>query len=390
MSAALFNLNSDLKQLREDGYVVRIEGGNLVMYEVPYINAHREVKTGTIRSTLCLSGDITLKPEPHTVYFEGEFPCHADGTPLISISAGGNVPADLLVSAQHYLSCKPNDNGYTDYFAKMSTYATIISGPAAVLRPGTSPRKVWGPADDGDSVFNYVETASGRAGIGVLTARLADERIAIIGIGGTGSYALDLLAKTPVREIRLIDGDDFLQHNAFRAPGAPTIEQLREMPKKVNYFAAIYSSMHRGIVAHAVELTESTVTLLDGVSFAFLCMDAGGAKRVAVEQLERMGVPFVDVGMGLELSNGSLGGILRVTLSTPEERGFARERIAFEEQNEENVYSSNIQVADLNALNAALAVMKWKKYRGFYRDLEKEHHCSYTTDGNMLLNGIPA
>ena len=44
-------------------------------------------------------------------------------------------------------------------------------------------------------------------------------------------------------------------------------------------------------------------------------------------------------------------------------------------------------MADLNALNACLAVVKWKKLRGFYRDLEQEHHCTYTTDGGMLLNG---
>jgi hypothetical protein len=44
-------------------------------------------------------------------------------------------------------------------------------------------------------------------------------------------------------------------------------------------------------------------------------------------------------------------------------------------------------VADLNALNAAMAVVKWKKIRGFYRDLERAHHSTYTTDGNMLLNG---
>jgi hypothetical protein len=44
-------------------------------------------------------------------------------------------------------------------------------------------------------------------------------------------------------------------------------------------------------------------------------------------------------------------------------------------------------VADLNAINATLVVIKWKKIRGFYRDLEREHHCTYTTDGNMLING---
>jgi hypothetical protein len=53
----------------------------------------------------------------------------------------------------------------------------------------------------------------------------------------------------------------------------------------------------------------------------------------------------------------------------------------------ENIYSSNIQVADLNALNAVMAIIKWKKLKGFYRDLEQENHSTYTTDGNMLLNG---
>jgi hypothetical protein len=33
-----------------------------------------------------------------------------------------------------------------------------------------------------------------------------------------------------------------------------------------------------------------------------------------------------------------------------------------------------------------LAVIKWKKLRGFYRDLEQELHFLYTTDGNSLVN----
>ena len=40
----------------------------------------------------------------------------------------------------------------------------------------------------------------------------------------------------------------------------------------------------------------------------------------------------------------------------------------------------------IDALNAALAVIKWKKLFGFYLDLDDEHHCTYTLDGNMLLN----
>jgi hypothetical protein len=53
---------------------------------------------------------------------------------------------------------------------------------------------------------------------------------------------------------------------------------------------------------------------------------------------------------------------------------------------EENEYNRNIQIADLNALNAALAVIKWKKLAGFYRDDRHEHHATYTVAANMLLS----
>jgi hypothetical protein len=217
---------------------------------------------------------------------------------------------------------------------------------------------------------------------------LSSERVAIIGLGGTGSYLLDFLAKAPVREIRIIDADEFLQHNAFRAPGAPSIDELREAPKKVDYLKGIYSSMHKGIVAHAVALNATNLHLLDGITFAFVSMDGGDEKKLIIQKLEALGVSFVDVGMGLELVDGTLGGILRVTASTPEKREHVHQgRISLHTNGAENIYGSNIQVADLNALNAVMAIIKWKKLRGFYRDLEGEHHSTYTTDGNMLLNG---
>jgi hypothetical protein len=322
------------------------------------------------------------------MHFDGDFPCRSDGGPIQQIShQSGDFDLGHGLKAKHTFSSKP-EGGYTDYFHKMTTYAAILSGQAAVLKPDATARTFRTPEAEEDSVFNYTETASDRVGIGALTERLKPEIVAIIGGGGTGSYILDLVAKTPVHEIRVFDDDEFLQHNAFRAPGAASIEELREAPKKVEYLKSVYSRMHRGIVAHTSALDESNLHLLNGVTFAFLSMDAGEEKRLVVEKLEAMGASFVDVGMGLELDEGSMGGILRVTASTPEKRDHVhRGRISFAGGGEKDLYSSNIQVADLNALNAALAVIKWKKLRGFYRDLEGEHHCTYTTDGNMLLNG---
>lgn len=389
MSHAAFNLSPDLKRLREDGYFVQICNGLLVMREVPYVDSARQVRTGTLISSLCLAGDVTQQPDPHTIYFDGEYPCGADGSPISQIShSSQDFDLGKGITAKHHFSSKPAETGkYEDYYQKMTTYAGILSGPAAVLKPGVTARTFKVPEDEEESVFNYTETASDRAGIGALTDLLRSETVAIIGVGGTGSYILDLVAKTPVKEIHPIDGDEFLQHNAFRAPGAPSIEELREAPKKVDYLASIYSKMHRGIIPHATAMHEGNLDLLDEMTFAFICMDSGPAKRHVVEKLESLGVPFIDVGMGLELVDGSLGGILRVTTSVPEKRDHVhRGRISFEDGEEDDIYTSNIQVADLNALNAAMAVVKWKKLRGFYRDFEGEHHSTYTTDGNLLLN----
>ncbi|MDX0433208.1 ThiF family adenylyltransferase [Sinorhizobium medicae] len=389
MSPAPFSRSADLKRLRDEGYFVQIQGGFLVMREVPYVDRQKQVRTGTLISSLTMAGDETRTPDTHVVYFDGDYPCRADGTPIQGISHQTNTMINLGhgLTARHAFSSKP-ETGYTDYHHKMTSYAGILSGPAAVLRSDATPRVFRAPEEEEDSVFNYTETASDRVGIGALTERLEGERVAIIGLGGTGSYVLDFVAKTPVREIRLFDGDEFLQHNAFRSPGAALLDELREAPKKVDYLKRIYARMHRGIVAHAVALEASNMHLLDGVTFAFICLDDGEAKRLIVEKLEAIGASFVDVGMGLELDEGSLGGILRVTASTPAKRDHVHQgRISFAGGGANDIYSSNIQVADLNALNAVLAVVKWKKIRGFYRDLEREYHSTYTTDGNMLLNG---
>ena len=72
----------------------------------------------------------------------------------------------------------------------------------------------------------------------------------IVGLGGTGSYVLDLVSKTPVSEIHLFDGDKFYSHNAFRAPGAASIEELENVEYKTDRFANMYGKMRKGIVSH--------------------------------------------------------------------------------------------------------------------------------------------
>ena len=373
----------------DDGYELDIKSGHLVIYNVPYVNAQKQVERGVLVSTLDLAGDITTRPSTHVAMFAGEHPCDRDGHELnkIKLSSERTAICDGL-TVDHSFSSKPAD-GYKDYHHKMTTYIALISSPASAIDPNvTAQTRQVIESDDADSVFNYADTASSRAGIAAVSKKLELSKIAIVGLGGTGSYILDLIAKTPVREIHIFDGDDFLQHNAFRSPGAPSIKELRARPKKVHYHAGRYAPMRKGIVVHDDPVDASNVDVLEGMDFVFLCVDRGDVKQPVVEKLEELGISFVDVGMGIVLIDDQLQGIVRVTTSTTQKRDHVRnkKRIGFASGNVDNVYSQNIQVADLNALNAALAVIKWKKSFGFYRDLEQEHFCTYTLDGNLITN----
>jgi hypothetical protein len=351
------------------------------------VTPDRTVARAALVSELTLSGDRTGKPRTHVMMFTGEHhPCHASGKRIEAIVHGPiNTPIDDDLVARHSFSNKPA-GGYSDYFEKVDTYATILAGPAASLdarataktfRPGKAPE---------DSPFNYPDTASSRAGITAVTRKLEGHRLAIVGLGGTGAYVLDLVAKTPVGEIHIFDFDYFFTHNAFRTPGAPSLEALREGLTKVEYLHARYSNMHRRIIPHEVALSESNVSELEGFDFVFMCIDDGATKAPVVAFLEKQAIAFVDVGIGVQLQDGMLGGVVRVTTSTPVKRGHLRKRVSMVPPPADDAYGTNIQIAELNALNACMAVIRWKKLLGFYRDLEGEHSATYTIDGNLLLS----
>jgi hypothetical protein len=390
MSRRLIDRNPDLKRLRDEGYHVEVLNGHLVVRDVPYLNSRREICRGVLVSTLALANDTTMRPDTHVAMFSGEYPCHGTGQPIERIRHSDNgvqIGEGLRVNLS--FSAKPQPCGYyQNYYDKLSTYVDILSGPAQSIDPTVTAKTFPLVQEEGAaSVFKYVDTASSRAGITAISQKLESGKVAIVGLGGTGSYVLDLLAKTPVGEIHLYDGDLFLQHNAFRAPGAPSSEELDQKMPKVLYLQRMYGRMRDGIIAHPEYASTETVSQLSGMSFVFLCME-GRRKEEIVRGLEQNSVPFIDVGIGIYAAGDSLGGLVRITTSTPTQRDhvWTSKRIPFSDATDDNEYSRNIQIADLNALNAALAVIKWKKLRGFYVDQEHEHYSTYTLGGNELDN----
>lgn len=385
MSLRLIALSPDLERLRSEGYDLAIRGGYLVIQDIPYV-AGDTIARGRLISALKLSGERTDKPDTHVCFWQGQMPCHHTGKPINAFENKSKAQ-DLGYGLDQVLTFSAKAD-YRDYHHKMTTYLARIVGEAQKLDPAVTAQTfpVHVVEDETESVFRYVDTASSRAGIGALNEVFSRQRIAIVGLGGTGSYILDLVAKTQVSEIHLFDGDAFSTHNAFRSPGAASLETLREKPGKVSYLDAMYSAMRRGIYAHPEFVTADNVECLKGFDFVFLCVDKGQVRGELAAALERFGISFIDVGLGVTRSDHGLGGLLQATLSTPASRDLARRRLSVgEDDGEENEYKTNVQIAELNALNAALAVIRWKKLSGFYRDGTGEHFISYAIAPNALI-----
>ena len=378
MSDVVISRNSDLKRLQDEGYELEVREGCAIVYHVPYLDSTCTVQYGTLVEKLNMSGTTVRAPLDHIMYMQGNVPYHKIGVRMDAVyhSQINNKYAGIPVNMM--LSNKPKD-GYKDNYQKFTSYIRILSAEAQAVDPTATATTFKRVVSSDDSVLCYADTNSSRGAIMDATDRFKGLRIGIIGLGGTGSYLLDQVAKTPVAEIHLYDGDVFCQHNAFRAPGAPCIDVFEKQPFKTDYFQGIYSNMHRCIHSHPYHLDEHNVCELDGLDFIFLAMDSGVCKKVIVNHLLSRNITFIDTGISINRADDSLIGMARSTVSHSGNRQAVDAHISFDEV-EQDLYQTNIQTADLNAFCALNAIMQWKKSLGFYRDDAHAMNCVYTTN----------
>ncbi|RYE59878.1 MAG: ThiF family adenylyltransferase, partial [Oxalobacteraceae bacterium] len=239
-------------------------------------------------------------------------------------------------------------------------------------------------AADSDPIFKFQDTMTSRAQIGDLNAGFAGERVAIIGLGGTGAYLLDMLARTPVSEVLAFDADVYHVHTAFRSPGRLDPSELGQ--SKADVYAARYDNFRHGLSIRTAHIDADTAHLLDGVTFAFVCVDKGSSRSGIFDVLIERGIPFIDVGMGLNRKHGALDGMMRATLFGVEDAIQMRERgLAETADTPDGLYRANIQIGELNALNACLALIRYKQIRGFYRDTEGLKHLLFGINDMHLV-----
>ena len=385
MFQKLVSHNNDIRRLVEKGYALACDSNYLIVRDIPYLDNERNLQIGAIVSKVVFIDTERVKPDDHQIFFAGSMPHGLDGNPIPNLGGGitqlamGENSKDIIV--QRSFSNKPkNAEGFRDFqgfFEKIESYVTIISGPAIELHQVTPYTFRVTEEIVSNSVFKFQDTLTSRAEIIDLSEKFKDDVIAVIGLGGTGAYVLDFLTKTPVREIRGFDFDPFHIHNAFRSPGR--VDPTEFDKTKAEVYQARYGNFRHGLSIRPKLIDSSCTEDLDGVTFAFVCVDKGSSRAAIFDLLTSKGIPFIDVGMGLSRKNEKLKGMLRMT-HYPAEHGqkVRAKRLAAEEDGPNDIYRSNIQISELNALNASLAVIKFKQLRGFYSEDEPFYHLTFT------------
>ena len=360
-------------QLVDEGYTVQIEDQYLIVEHVPYVSAAGVVSRGALISAFREEEGRCMLDNDHTVWFTGAVPCGPDGRSLANAMV---ADTSCLTVAGRQVQCrlsnKPDPIGslLDNIYNKMTHYIRKLTGFAQAVEPGISANGDRGSFGQrqAPTPFHFPNDTVVQAGLDDCEAKLKLRKVAIIGAGGTGSYLLDALAKIPVASLHLYDDDIIEPKNVFRMPGALPKEAANAGTKKVTYLAQVYGLMRSGVYAHENRIDATNVHELNECDFVFVAIDDGPSRQVIASHLIQQGIPFIDVGIGVERipQSSQLVARARATLVTPDTAHLIAE-LPTQRDAEEAIYN-NIQLVELNALNACLAVIRFKQFLGFYAD----------------------
>lgn len=376
----LANRNRFIQDLEDEGFLVDFVGSYLLVYGLPYLNEHGELLFGDMASPVDLSADGVIDPPPnHQVWFRGGRPHDQSGRQLRLGGGASRVKVADGFESDHSFSYKLfDDKGqmrpYQSFEEKICTYVDTITGPAMAAFPEATPLKaIEVRAKEQGTPLRLPDTLSARYHMNDLSRLLDGKRVAIVGLGGTGSYILDFIARTHLAEIALFDDDKAHVHTIFRFPGfiPRAIGSL-----KVDALAQQYGNWHSNITPISNRITEENIEQLREFEFVFIAIDNGPARITITDWLSANEVPFVDCGMGLNRTAKGLNGVVRVT-GVDRAAYEATERSVFlpGDDPKEGEYRRQGQIAELNALNAALAVIRFKQHFKIYdrEDMSLSH-----------------
>lgn len=164
------------------------------------------------------------------------------------------------------------------------------------------------------SVFDRQVRAFGAAG----QQHLARLRVAIVGLGGTGSIAAQQLVHLGIHRFTLVDPDKVEETNLNRLVGAkpsdvgePKVSvaarYLRNFLKEAEIEAIVGNVVHDAVARRLID-----------ADLIFCCTDSHGSRSVVQQVAYQHLIPCIDLGSTITQADGRITGIFgRVQLLTP-------------------------------------------------------------------------
>ncbi len=150
-------------------------------------------------------------------------------------------------------------------------------------------------------------------------ARLEKLKVAVVGLGGTGSQVVQHLAHIGVRSVVLVDDDVVESSNLSRLAGATRADARAHRPKDVVARRLVRQLQPAATVSCPGSLRRiRSLELLATSDLIIGCVDNDGARLILSELASAHLVPYLDLGVSVErLRQGGIGVGGRVAFHLP-------------------------------------------------------------------------
>ncbi len=212
---------------------------------------------------------------------------------------------------------------------------------------------------------------------------VAQEHVAIVGLGGVGAWIADIVVKADPKEIHGWDYDCIEPKNILRMPGGLDPNVWIGRPK-ADWFQETYSLIHTNVHAHNVKVSSENVhKVIEGTSFAFVAVDEADDRMMVCDALANTGIPFVVSGLSLVREDKQIKVSMRIVAAHVGVSSW-REAIPQVGQAGQDDYGS-LDLPDVYSMNAGWAIQSWRKMRGQFWQEQREECLDYSASDQSLI-----
>ncbi len=216
---------------------------------------------------------------------------------------------------------------------------------------------------------------------------VAQERVALVGLGGVGAWIADFVVKAGPREVHGWDYDCIEPKNILRMPGGLDPNVWIGRPK-ADWFKETYSLIHTNVHGHnARVLPENVHAAIEGTTFAFVAVDDAHDRMMVCDALASAGVPFVVAGLSPVRKDKRVTVSMRIVTAHVGVSSW-RDAVPQVGQAGQDDYGS-LDLPDVYSMAAGWAIQSWRKMRGQFWQEQREECLDYSaTDQSLIVRGV--